>query len=109
MAKPLPEIAKLQRDFVQMLTAQATEQTKEIIGLSTRASLQVLAKVQCLVGIMADLYTRWLCIRGDIRVAPLLCRLVQELECHEVFLRRAQKRWSLRNNLPHPPRNTMRW
>jgi phasin family protein len=47
-AKSLPEIAKLQSDFIQMFTAQLTEQTKEFVGLSTRASRQVLEKVQAL-------------------------------------------------------------
>src|SRR5438105_7198690 len=34
-AKSLPEIAKLQSDFVQKLAAQAAEQTKEFYDLST--------------------------------------------------------------------------
>ena len=45
-AKSLTEIAKLQRDFIQMFTAQTTGQTKEIISLSTRASQHVLEKMQ---------------------------------------------------------------
>ena len=35
-AKSLPEIAKLQSEFVQKFAAQATEQTKEFFDLSTR-------------------------------------------------------------------------
>jgi phasin family protein len=45
-AKSLPEILKLQNDYVQKLTAQATEQTKEFVDLSTRASQHVFEKVQ---------------------------------------------------------------
>jgi phasin family protein len=43
-AKSLPEIVKLQSDYIQKLTAQATEQTKEFIDLSTRASQHVFEK-----------------------------------------------------------------
>ena len=35
-AKSLPEIAKLQSEFVQKFAAQATEQTKDFFDLSTR-------------------------------------------------------------------------
>jgi phasin family protein len=45
-AKSLPEIVKLQSDYIQKLTAQATEQTKEFIDLSTRASQHVFEKAQ---------------------------------------------------------------
>ena len=45
-AKSLPEIVKLQSDFLQKLTAQATEQTKEFFDLSTRATQHVLDKAQ---------------------------------------------------------------
>ena len=45
-AKTLPEIAKLQTEFLQKLSAQAGEQTKEFFDLSTRASQHVLEKVQ---------------------------------------------------------------
>jgi hypothetical protein len=45
-AKSLPEIAKIQSDFVQKLTAQATEQTKEFLDLSARATQHVLEKAQ---------------------------------------------------------------
>jgi len=45
-AKSLPEIAKLQSDFLQKFTAQATEQTKEFVDLSTRASQHVFERVQ---------------------------------------------------------------
>ena len=45
-AKSLPEILKLQSDYIQKLTAQATQQTKEFVDLSTRASQHVLEKVQ---------------------------------------------------------------
>ena len=45
-AKSLPEIAKLQSDFIQMFATQATQQTKEFIGFSTRASQLVLEQVQ---------------------------------------------------------------
>jgi phasin family protein len=45
-AKSLPEIIKLQSDYIQKLTAQATQQTKEFIDLSTRASQHVFEKAQ---------------------------------------------------------------
>ena len=45
-ARSLPEMAKLQSDFIQRLTAQAAEQTKEFVDLSTSASQHVLEKVQ---------------------------------------------------------------
>jgi phasin family protein len=45
-AKSLPEIAKLQMDFIQKLAAQATEQTKEFVDLSTRATQHVFEKAQ---------------------------------------------------------------
>src|SRR5262245_49027272 len=42
-------------------------------------------------------------IVGDhVLVAALLDVLIQELECHEVFLARPRKRWSRRNDLAHP-------
>jgi hypothetical protein len=37
-AKSLPEISKIQIDFMQKLVAQASEQTKEFVELSTRAT-----------------------------------------------------------------------
>ena len=45
-AKSLPEIVKLQSDYIQKLTAQATQQTKEFLDLSTRASQHVFEKAQ---------------------------------------------------------------
>jgi phasin family protein len=45
-AKSLPEIAKLQSEFVQKFAAQATEQTKEFFDLSTRATQHLLEKAQ---------------------------------------------------------------
>ena len=45
-AKSLPEIAKLQREFVQKFAAQSMQQTTELFDLSTRASQHVLEKVQ---------------------------------------------------------------
>ena len=45
-AKSLPEIVKLQSDFLQKLSAQATEQTKEFFDLSARATQHVLEKAQ---------------------------------------------------------------
>jgi len=45
-AKSLPEVAKLQSDFLQKLTAQAAEQTKEFYDLSTGASQHMLEKMQ---------------------------------------------------------------
>jgi phasin family protein len=45
-AKSLPEIAQLQSDYVQKLAAQATEQTKEFVDLSTRATQHVFEKMQ---------------------------------------------------------------
>lgn len=45
-AKSLPEIARIQADYFQKLRAQATDQSKEFVDLSTRATQQVLEKVQ---------------------------------------------------------------
>jgi hypothetical protein len=45
-AKSLPEIGKIQSDFVQKLSAQATEQTKEMVDLSTRATQHLFEKAQ---------------------------------------------------------------
>jgi phasin family protein len=45
-AKSLPEIAKLQSEFVQKLAAQTTEQTKEFFDLSTRATQHLFEKAQ---------------------------------------------------------------
>jgi phasin family protein len=45
-AKSLPEIAKLQGEFVQKLAAQATEQTREFLDLSTRATQHLLERAQ---------------------------------------------------------------
>jgi len=45
-AKSLPEIAKLQSEFVQKFAAQATEQTKEFVDLSTRATHHLFEKAQ---------------------------------------------------------------
>jgi len=45
-AKSLPEIGKIQSEFVQKLSAQATEQTKEIVDLSTRATQHLFEKAQ---------------------------------------------------------------
>jgi phasin family protein len=45
-AGSLPEIAKLQSEYFQKIAAQATEQTKEFVDLSTRASQHLFEKVQ---------------------------------------------------------------
>jgi phasin family protein len=45
-AKSLPELVKVQGDFVQKLASQATEQTKEFVDLSTRATQHLIEKVQ---------------------------------------------------------------
>ena len=45
-AKSLPEIGKIQTEFLQKLAAQATEQTKEFVDLSTRASQHIFEKTQ---------------------------------------------------------------
>lgn len=45
-AKSLPEIVRLQHDFVQSLSSQAQEQTKEFFDLSARAAQHVFEKVQ---------------------------------------------------------------
>jgi hypothetical protein len=47
-AKSLPEIAKLQREFVQKFATKSMQQTTELFALSTRASQHVLEKVQAL-------------------------------------------------------------
>jgi phasin family protein len=47
-AKSLPEIAKLQREFVQKFATQSMRQTTELFDLSTRASQHVLEKVRAL-------------------------------------------------------------
>jgi len=45
-AKSLPEIMKLQSEYFQKFFAQATEQTKEFVDLSTRATQLVFEKAQ---------------------------------------------------------------
>ena len=45
-AKSLPEIAKLQSEFMQKFAAQAAEQTKEFFDLSTRATQHLFEKAQ---------------------------------------------------------------
>ena len=45
-AKSLPEIAKLQGEFVQKLAAQTSEQTKEFFDLSARATQHLFEKAQ---------------------------------------------------------------
>ncbi len=45
-AKSLPEMARLQGEYLQKLAAQVNEQTKEFVDLSTRATQHVLEKVQ---------------------------------------------------------------
>jgi hypothetical protein len=45
-AKSLPEIARLQHEFVQTLSSQAQEQTKEFFDLSARAAQHVFEKMQ---------------------------------------------------------------
>ena len=47
-AKSLPEIANLQHEFVQKCAAQSMQQTTELVDLSTRASQNMLEKVQAL-------------------------------------------------------------
>jgi len=51
-AKSLPEIAKLQSDFVQKFAAQANEQTKEFLDLSARATQHVIEKVHAVTRTM---------------------------------------------------------
>jgi hypothetical protein len=46
IAKTLPEIAKLQSEFVQKLAAQTTEQTRELLDLSTRATQHLFETAQ---------------------------------------------------------------
>jgi phasin family protein len=45
-AKTLPEIAKLQSEFVRKLAAQTTEQTRELLDLSTRATQHLFETAQ---------------------------------------------------------------
>jgi hypothetical protein len=45
-AKTLPEIAKLQSDFVRKLATQTTEQTREILDLSTRVTQHLFETAQ---------------------------------------------------------------
>jgi phasin family protein len=45
-AKSLPEIMKLQSEYFQKFVAQATQQTKEFVDLSTRATQHVFEKAQ---------------------------------------------------------------
>ena len=45
-AKSLPEIAKIQSEFVQKFAAQAAEPTREFVDLSTRATQHLLEKAQ---------------------------------------------------------------
>lgn len=44
-AKSLPEIAKLQREFIQKFATQSMQQTTELFELSTRGSQHVFEKV----------------------------------------------------------------
>jgi phasin family protein len=48
-ARSLPEIGKIQTEFLQKFAAQATEQTKEFVDLSTRATQHVFEKAQAVV------------------------------------------------------------
>jgi phasin family protein len=45
-AKSLPEIMKLQSEYFQTLVPQATQQTKEFVDLSTRATQHLFEKAQ---------------------------------------------------------------
>lgn len=45
-AQSLPEIARLQTEFLQKLSTQTSEQTKEFLDLSARATQHVFEKVQ---------------------------------------------------------------
>jgi phasin family protein len=45
-AKSLPEIVKLQSEFVQKLATQTSEQTREFLDLSTRATQHLFEKAQ---------------------------------------------------------------
>ncbi|HET6926249.1 MAG TPA: phasin family protein [Hyphomicrobiaceae bacterium] len=45
-AKSLPEIAKLQGEFMQRIATQTAEQTKEFFDLSSRAAQHLLEKAQ---------------------------------------------------------------
>jgi phasin family protein len=45
-AKSVGELVRLHSDFVQRLAAQATEQAKEFVDLSTRATQHLMEKVQ---------------------------------------------------------------
>jgi hypothetical protein len=45
-AKSLPEIAKLQSEFFQKFAAQAAEQTREFLDLSTRATQHLFEKAK---------------------------------------------------------------
>jgi len=45
-AKSLPEIAKLQSEFIQKLAVQATEQAREFLDLSTRATQHAFEQAQ---------------------------------------------------------------
>jgi phasin family protein len=47
-AKSLPEIANLQREFVQKFAAKAMQQTTELVDLSTSAFQNMLERVQAL-------------------------------------------------------------
>jgi hypothetical protein len=49
-AKSLPEIAKLQSEFVQRFAAQAAEQTKEFFDLSSRATQHLFERAQAAAG-----------------------------------------------------------
>jgi phasin family protein len=45
-AKSLPEIMRLQSEYFQTVAAQATQQTKEFVDLSTRATQHLFEKTQ---------------------------------------------------------------
>jgi phasin family protein len=45
-AKSLPEIMKLQNEYFQTFAVRATQQTKEFVDLSTRATQHLFEKAQ---------------------------------------------------------------
>ena len=49
-ARSLPEIARLQSEFVQKFAAQTAEQTKEFFDLSARATQHIIEKAQAAAG-----------------------------------------------------------
>ena len=83
-AKSLPELAKLQGEFVQKFAAQASEQTKEFFDLSTRATQHLFEKAQAATSqvVQADLLNARRSGQESETAAELRRGLLAMLLCH---------------------------